>query len=93
MAFRGSVATSQALQEMQARKDAVAHELGHMMGLDDEYNQLRNTTHMGNPGVDRDECNALSIMCSDTYGDPQSYHYYVLQRRRLCRDTPAQIPI
>jgi hypothetical protein len=80
----------------------LAHEIGHMMGLDDEYGQLNKT--MGHAlgedaRWDHDAlhkirwfgCNPRSLMC-DSRGEastPQPYHYYTLLRRRACRVTPA----
>ncbi len=79
----------------------LAHEIGHMMGLDDEYGQLKKTWGhaIGQDGVwDHDladkvrwfGCNPASLMC-DSRGEqsvPLPYHYYALLRRRACRVTP-----
>ena len=54
----------------------MAHEFGHILGLDDEYSN--------NPfGGSVAGCNTSSIMCS-SYGSPKDYHYYVIFRRLLC---------
>ncbi len=79
----------------------LAHEIGHMMGLDDEYGQLRKT--LGHAiGEDKRwdvdpvdkvrwfQCDSTSLMC-DSKGEastPLRYHYYLLLRRRFCRVTP-----
>ncbi len=79
----------------------LAHEIGHMLGLDDEYGQFKKTWGhaIGEDAVwDRDVtdkvrwfgCNPSSLMC-DSRGlgsAPQLYHYYVVLRRRACRVTP-----
>lgn len=76
----------------------LAHEVGHMLGLDDEYNQMRKSAghFFGKEAAWlRDErmrldwyhCDTASLMC-DSKGEqslPQPYHYYVLLRRRFCR--------
>ncbi len=56
----------------------LAHEFGHILGLDDEYS---NTPLAGVLS----RCNKRSIMCSP-YGVPQDYQYYVIFRRLLCKD-------
>ncbi len=79
----------------------MAHEVGHMMGLDDEYRQLDKTLgHMMGKEADwrRDrsmrlrifECHDRSLMCDSKGEDavPLAYHYYALARRRFCRPTP-----
>ena len=79
----------------------IAHEVGHMLGLDDEYEQLRKTFgHI--VGAESEwvtsptlkmryfRCNLHSLMC-DSKGEsstPQRYHYYLILRRRFCRATP-----
>ncbi len=76
----------------------IAHELGHMMGLDDEYPQLRKTLGhaLGREAAWRADpvlrlswlrCDLGSLMC-DSKGEaavPQAHHYYVIARRRYCR--------
>jgi hypothetical protein len=57
----------------------VAHEMGHVMGLDDEYS---NTF-----GAIREAltyCSRTSMMCG-SIGAAQPYHYYMIVRRLLCR--------
>jgi hypothetical protein len=80
----------------------LAHEIGHMMGLDDEYGQLRKTlghalgreeAWQAQPAekVEWFHCDPASLMC-DSKGEtsvPLPYHYYVVLRRRFCRVTPA----
>ncbi len=52
--------------------DAVAHELGHVMGLNDEYSEVSGQAHCGS-----------SIMCHPL--DPvRSYHEYLILRRAYC---------
>lgn len=83
----------------------IAHEIGHMMGLDDEYEQLRKTFgHITNaerawdadPAVKLGwfKCDLTSLMCdSKGLGSvPQKYHYYVVLRRRFCRAAPRDFP-
>jgi len=52
----------------------ISHEMGHVMGLDDEYSNT--------PFRKMTKCDRNSIMC--TSGDPFPYHYYVIFRRGLC---------
>jgi hypothetical protein len=79
----------------------LAHEIGHMLGLDDEYGQFKKTWGhaIGEDAIwNRDVtdkvrwfgCNPKSLMCDSRGLDstPQRYHYYVLLRRRACRVTP-----
>ena len=55
----------------------IAHEMGHVMGLDDEYanHPLGGLTA---------KCNRTSLMCSSSRGKPMMYHYYLIFRRALC---------
>lgn len=76
----------------------IAHEVGHMLGLDDEYGQARKTLGhiLGREArwardralkMDWLRCDLDSLMC-DSKGEqstPQRYHYYVILRRRFCR--------
>lgn len=56
----------------------IAHEMGHMLGLDDEYSN--------NPlGGSMANCLYSSIMCNSHAGRPQDYQYYVIFRRMLCQ--------
>jgi hypothetical protein len=83
----------------------LAHEIGHMMGLDDEYGQLKKTVGhaLGQEAVwktqpaekvDWFHCDPTSVMC-DSKGEasvPLPYHYYVILRRRFCRaSTPDDV--
>jgi hypothetical protein len=75
----------------------MAHEIGHMLGLDDEYGQARKTLGhaLGKEKywlkdralkMDWLRCDLDSLMC-DSKGEqsvPQAYHYYVILRRRFC---------
>jgi hypothetical protein len=83
----------------------IAHEVGHMMGLDDEYVQMKKTfghvigedvTWDADPVVKASwfECNLKSLMCDSKGEDstPQRYHYYVILRRRFCRVVPVEYP-
>jgi hypothetical protein len=51
---------------------SVAHEIGHMMGLGDEYQTLTSKT----------DCLPESLMC-DSDGDIMKHHYYFILRRLL----------
>lgn len=56
----------------------IAHEMGHMLGLDDEYSN--------NPmGGSLAGCNTSSIMCNSFGGTPKDYQYYMIFRRMLCK--------
>lgn len=52
---------------------SVAHELGHMLGLGDEYETLTSESN----------CLSSSIMCSSFYGAPMKAHYYFILRRLM----------
>lgn len=56
----------------------VAHEIGHMMGLGDEYQTFTSIS----------DCLDESLMCSSWTGAPMPHHYYFILRRLL--PTPAQ---
>ena len=51
---------------------SIAHEIGHMMGLGDEYQTL----------TSKSDCLPMSIMC-DSDGDLMKHHYYFILRRLL----------
>ncbi len=90
----------------------IAHEVGHMMGLDDEYPQIKKTVGhaIGEEPAWRADaalrlswfhCDLGSLMCDSKGPDaiPQPAHYYLIARRRFCRerstfDVPpmAQVP-
>ncbi len=66
--------------------ETMAHEIGHMMGLDDEYNQVVGSTMpMYHMTYAESYCDPQSIMCDDATGAPQKYHYYMIMRRFLCQ--------
>jgi len=82
----------------------IAHEMGHVMGLDDEYHQMRNTARGSGFGpfvcrmiwgtsenpIIRDECDPTSLMCDPHAAGnvPQPYHHYLIARRLACADQP-----
>lgn len=66
--------------------DTMAHEIGHMMGLDDEYNQVVGSTMpLYHLTYAESYCDPQSIMCDDATGGPQKYHYYMIMRRFMCQ--------
>jgi hypothetical protein len=83
----------------------IAHEVGHMMGLDDEYPQVRKTLGHAlgqEPRWRRDRrvrvgwlrCDLGSLMC-DSKGEeaiPLPHHYYAIARRRFCEVVPIEYP-
>lgn len=58
----------------------IAHEMGHIMGLDDEYSN----NPLKNKGAKK--CIQDSIMCRSNSGSatPKEFHYYVILRRLQC---------
>ncbi|MEK6626566.1 MAG: hypothetical protein AABY86_16485 [Bdellovibrionota bacterium] len=52
----------------------ISHEMGHVMGLDDEYSNT--------PFPSLTYCDRSSIMCTNR--QPFPYHYYLIVRRMLC---------
>jgi hypothetical protein len=83
----------------------LAHEVGHMMGLDDEYPQLRKTLGHAlgeEPHWRKDRatrvswlrCDLGSLMCDSKGADsvPLLHHYYAIARRRFCAVEPTRYP-
>ncbi len=67
-------------------KVIVAHEVGHMVGLDDEYSVARTIVWQVKNEVDTRMCNLRSLMC-DYYSSNAilyPYVYYQIQRRAYC---------
>lgn len=75
----------------------MAHEMGHMLGLDDEYGQFEKTLGHAlgkerawerSPDAKRAwfHCDLASLLCDSRGASsvPQAYHYYVILRRRFC---------
>ena len=65
----------------------VQHEVGHMMGIDDEYNQGVATLRPVYWAYHQDKyCNPASVMCDPFGVDPKplKYHYYLIFRRGFC---------
>lgn len=56
--------------------NTIAHELGHMLGLGDEYQTLSGKV----------DCLAKSLMCSSSQGNPMLHHYYFILRRLIASD-------
>ena len=70
-------------------KYIVAHEVGHMLGLDDEYSVIRSMVWQVKNDVDTRMCNTRSLMCDYAYNaKPYPYVYYVIQRRAYCLMNP-----
>lgn len=67
-------------------KNIVAHEVGHMLGLDDEYSVVRTLVWEIKNEVDTRMCNLRSIMCDPYESRPTIYPYvyYVILRRLGC---------
>ncbi len=53
----------------------VAHEIGHMLGLDDEYGTILQHRY----------CSKYSLMCDDSSGLVKEYHYYQVLKRIHCK--------
>ncbi len=67
-------------------KEIVAHEVGHMVGLDDEYSVVRSVVWQVKNEVDTRMCNLRSLMCDYYSPNPKlySYVYYQIMRRPYC---------
>lgn len=64
-----------------------AHEVGHMLGLDDEYGIARSILVKTKNEVHTRQCDLRSLMCSNYHSNwsvISPYHYYVILRRTLC---------
>jgi hypothetical protein len=55
--------------------NTISHELGHMMGLGDEYETLSG----------KQDCMLTSLMCSSSKGKLMPHHYYFILRRLVAR--------
>jgi len=55
-----------------------AHEFGHMMGLDDEYDQIFATLFK------KRRCTSESLMCSSANNHFPKYYWYKIYRRAFC---------
>lgn len=64
----------------------MAHEFGHMMGLNDEYDQLHVSLDLGDTPMEKYRCDYRSIMCTsrEVRNVPLPYHYYLILRRSYC---------
>jgi hypothetical protein len=61
----------------------IAHEFGHVLGLDDEYSYLINSGLK--ISVYDHICEATSIMCTvGLNSEIKNYHYYMVIRRLFC---------
>jgi len=58
------------------RARTIAHELGHMLGLGDEYQTLSGEV----------DCLPASLMCDNNRGLPMKHHYYFILRRLLSNE-------
>ena len=76
---RGPYFASHSINPKYWTKRTMAHELGHMLGLDDEYDQIQGTISK------RWGCNPKSLMCGDP-GTLFEYHFYTIFRRAFCAD-------
>ena len=65
-------------------KSTVAHELGHMMGIPDEYDPVRSVTWEVNDDLDTLRCNPRGIMCDFYKQKVYPYYYYLITRRGIC---------
>lgn len=67
-------------------KYIVAHEVGHMVGLDDEYSVVRSMVWQVKNEVDTRMCNLRSLMCDYYSPNPKLYPYvyYQIMRRPYC---------
>lgn len=60
-----------------------AHEIGHMMGLVDEYDWENTSNH--------NDCASSSLMCASQSGLPKPFHYYVFLGRIRCAQFPSEM--
>lgn len=66
---------------MQWSTTSIIHEMGHILGMDDEYTNLPRFL-VKDPTA---ECDRHSVMCMSYGGGLQKYHYYLIFRRLLCQ--------
>jgi hypothetical protein len=68
-------------------KYTTAHEVGHMLGLDDEYGIVRSILVKTKNEVHTRQCDLRSLMCTNyqsNWSFISPYHFYVILRRALC---------
>lgn len=84
----GSIMYDKAWGVNESRR-TVAHEVGHMMGLVDEYNIIRSVIWQIHDDTDSRQCYLKDIMCDplalSSEQQLDEYLYYVILRRALCR--------
>ncbi len=73
--------------------NTIAHEIGHMMGIPDEYDPFRDDIWKVHNEVDSRRCNTRGMMCNSYVKKTYPYYYYLILRRAACalRDqSPSQ---
>jgi hypothetical protein len=64
----------------------LAHEMGHMMGLNDEYDQKSMALHSAGNFLKMNRCSGKQLMCNSWWeSEVASYYHYLIVRRAFCQ--------
>ena len=71
--------------------NTIAHEIGHMMGLCDEYDGLGSIVHSNSNDTADTKCSRTNLMCSNSSGTVRPYQYYLILRRAKCFNSEKRL--